>query len=111
MIEQAGELRHMISIVKVVNTKDAESITTSSDVAVCTCWASVKDAGSREFYQAAAQQLEDVVNFVIRWRTDIKAGMVIVFDGARHEIKQVSRLSHARDYILLKTNRRAVIAG
>jgi SPP1 family predicted phage head-tail adaptor len=111
MIEQAGELRHRIQIVKVVNVQDSEGIMTPSDVSVCYCWAAVKDAGNREFYEAAAQQLEDVVNFVIRWNTDIKPGMVAIHDDMRHEIVQVSRLSHMRDFMQLKTNRKAVIAG
>ena len=110
MIEHAGELRHRIQIVKIVNAIDEEGMPAASDVPVCYCWAAVKDAGSREFYEAAAQQLEDVVNFTIRWRTDIKPGMVAIHDGMRHEILQVSRLSHMRDFMQLRTNRRAVVA-
>lgn len=110
MTTQAGDLRHRIRIVKISYAPDGEGNMIPSDSEVCTCWAAAKDAGINEFYSAAARQLDDVVNFTIRWREGLAPGMVIIHAGARHEIVQVSRLSHLRDFMVIKTNRRSVIA-
>lgn len=111
MIKNIAELRHPVEVVKVVSVRGADNVMTSNDVTVCNCHAAVKDAGSSEYYAAAATQFTDIVNFTIRWREGISPGMVVVYGGRRHSIMQVSRLGHRGDFMVLKTGRKAVASG
>lgn len=110
MIRHAGDLRHLISIVKVAAVKDAEGNMLLTDAPVCACWAAVKDLVQREAYEANARQLEETVAFTVRWRAGIAPGMYVIFGGARHEIKQVDEMDHRRDFMTLNTVRKAVTA-
>lgn len=110
MINQAGELRHQIQILALNADVGDECEVTTTESVVCNCWAAVKDVVQREAYDADARQLLDTVNFTVRWRTGITPGMLVVFGGVRHEIKQVNQQSHLRDFMTLQTVRRAVTA-
>jgi SPP1 family predicted phage head-tail adaptor len=82
-----------------------------TDTVVCNVWASARDVGYREFFEAASGNLEDVVNFAIRYRPDIEPGMWVEFEGERREIVQVNGYDHLRDFLLLKTARRKAVSG
>ena len=110
MIKNIAELRHPIEIVKAISTRINGEMVPHDDT-VCNCYAAVQDAGSSEFFAAAATQFTDVVNFTIRWQEGISPGMVVVYAGRRHSIMQVSRLSHRQDFMLLKTGRKAAASG
>jgi SPP1 family predicted phage head-tail adaptor len=49
------------------------------DVVVCKAWASVVDAGNQHYRAADVMNTEQVINFTIRYRSDIKPGMWVRF--------------------------------
>lgn len=108
---RAGDLRHRINIGRTATTTNENGYPEESDSIVCRVWASARDAGYREFFEAAAGNLEDVVNFVIRYRSDVEPGMWVEFEGQRREIVQVNGFDHLHDFLLLKTARRKVVSG
>lgn len=108
---KAGDLRHRISVGRTVTTTNENGYPVESDVIICRVWASARDAGYREFFEAAASNLEDVVNFAIRYRADIEPGMWVEYEGQRREIVQVNGFDHLRDFLLLKTARRKAVSG
>jgi len=110
LIKNISELRHPIEVVKVVSARvNGEMV--PHDETVCNCYAAIQDAGSSEYYAAAAAQFTDVVNFTIRWQEGISPGMVVIYGGRRHSVVQVSRLGHRQDFMVLKTGRKAVANG
>ncbi len=106
MLDNAGELNRKITVKKTSITVDDEGNRIPTETAVCTCWAKVKDATTREFYDADRRQMEYVVNFIIRHRTDLNEGMTVWLDCVAHEIKEINQGTHRRDFMLLRTNRR-----
>lgn len=106
MLDNAGELNRKIIIKKTTITVDAEGNRIPTETTVCTCWAKVKDATTREFYDADRRQMEYVVNFVIRHRSGLNEGMTILLDNVAHEIKEINQGTHRKDFMLIRTNRR-----
>lgn len=106
MLDNAGELNRKITVKKTSITVDAEGNRVPTETTVCTCWAKVKDATTREFYDADRRQMEYVVNFIIRHRTDLTEGMTVWLDSVAHDIVEINQGTHKRDFILLRTNRR-----
>ena len=108
---KTGDLRHRLAIGQTATTTNDNGYPVETDIVVCRVWASARDAGFREFFEAAAGNLEDVVNFAIRHRSDIEPGMWVEFEGQRREIVQVNGYDHLRDFLLLKTARRKAVSG
>ena len=108
---KAGDLRHRITVGRMATTTNENGYPVEHDTIICRVWASARDAGYREFFEAAASNLEDVVNFAIRYRPDIEPGMWVEFEGQRREIMQVNGYDHLHDFLLLKTARRKAVSG
>ena len=108
---KAGDLRHRIIIGRTATMTNENGYPLESDTFICQVWASARDAGYREFFEAAAGNLEDVVNFAIRYIPDVEPGMWVEFEGQRREIVQVNGFDHIRDFLLLKTARRKAVSG
>ena len=108
---KAGDLRHRITVGRSAATINENGYPMETDTVVCRVWASALDAGYREFFEAAAGNLEDVVNFTIRYRPDMEPGMWVEFKGQRRKIVQVNGFDHLRDFLLLKTARVKVVSG
>ena len=108
---KAGDLRHRITVGRTATTTNENGYPMETDTEVCKVWASARDAGYREFFEAASSNLEDVVNFTIRYRPDIEPGMWVEFEGQRREIVQVNGYDHQRDFLLLKAARRKAVSG
>ncbi len=108
---RAGDLRHRITVGRTATTTNENGYPMETDTVVCNVWASARDAGYREFFEAASGNLEDVVNFAIRYRPDIEPGMWVEFEGQRREIVQVNGYDHLRDFLLIKAARRKAVSG
>ena len=108
---KAGDLRHRIVVGRTATTTNENGYPVETDTIVCNVWSSARDAGYREFFEAAAGNLEDVTNFAIRYLPGIEPGMWVEFKGQRREIVQVNGFDHLRDFLLLKTARRKAVSG
>ena len=108
---KAGDLRHRITIGQTATATNENGYPEESEAIICRVWTSARDAGYREFFEAASSNLEDVVNFAIRYRPDIEPGMWVEFEGQRREIMQVNGYDHMHDFLLLKTARRKAVSG
>lgn len=69
----------------------------------CTTWqltaaihAEARDLSGREFFAAAAHQLENVMQFKIRWRQGLTTGTRLRYAGAWYEILQINHLGNRR---------------
>lgn len=102
-----GQFRHEITIQR----PDYEHETVDDYGRRCVPWvdvetvrAKVADVSGREFYEAAAHQLQNTVTFTMRWLAGVNANMRIVFDGVTYEIDQVNHLGYRRDFLRIKAH-------
>ena len=70
----------MIEIGYTVNEVNANGYPEPTDVVLCRVWASATDAGNQHYRSADVMNTEAVVNFTIRWRSDVKPGMWVRFE-------------------------------
>lgn len=66
--------------------------------------AQVADVSGRDFYEAAAHQLQDVVTFTMPWVPEMTRSMRILFDGDLYEIDQINHLGYRRDFLRIKAH-------
>jgi SPP1 family predicted phage head-tail adaptor len=108
---KAGDLRHRIAVGRTATATNENGYPMETDTVICRLWASARDAGYKEFFEAASSNLEDVINFSIRYRPDVEPGMWVEFESQRREIVQVNGFDHLHDFLLLKTARRKAVSG
>lgn len=106
MIRQAGELKQLISIQQKTGGQLPSGYTAPvSYLEVARVRAKAEDATYREFYAAAAANVRSAVNYWIRYRPGIEAGMWVenlAHPGERARILQVNRGQHDNRYLLLR---------
>lgn len=78
---------------------------------VCKAWASVIDAGNQHFRSSDAMSTEQVLNFTIRYRADVKAGMWVRFQGEKWTISTLGEYSFQKTYLGLKASIAKGVSG
>lgn len=64
--------------------------------------AQAADVSGREFYEAAAHQMQNIVTFTMRWIGGVTADMRVVWGDEIYEIIQVNHLGYRRDFLRIK---------
>lgn len=102
-----GKFKHLITIER----PDYDSETVDEYARRQTPWltfaqlyAHIADVSGREFYEAAAHQLQNTVTFTTRWVAGVTADMRILWDGNIYEIDQVNHLGYRRDFLRIKAH-------
>ena len=99
-----GNLRHLIDIVRVTSVINENGYPVTRDEIVCRkLWAAASDEHDQTTRAADSIVHHDIVHFVIRHRSGIEAGMIVVFGGKRYTITSVDHSDFRRDYMTLKT--------
>jgi SPP1 family predicted phage head-tail adaptor len=99
---QPGMLNKQIVIQSKTSTEDADGVKTPTWSTVCTIWAAVSDLYGREYYAAAAVQMEQTTKFTVRHRTDITTAMRISYGGNYYHIDQIDKLDHKGQWMILR---------
>ena len=81
-----GDLWHLVEIGYTENAIDANGYPEPKGVVVCRVWASAVDAGNQHYRSADVRITEQVINFTIRYRDDVKPGMWVRFRGEKWDI-------------------------
>lgn len=103
MAINVGSFRHLIELQKRTTERDAYGNDIPTWTTVCELRASAKDVSGREFYEAAAHQMENTVTFTMRWHDGLTGDMRVVFKGAAYEILQINHLEYKnRDFMRIK---------
>ena len=85
-----GDLRHLVEIGYTENAINENGYPEPQDVVICRVWAAATDAGNQHYRAADVTNTEAVINFTIRYRSDIKPGMWVRFQNEkRKERRQV----------------------
>lgn len=99
---RSGDLRYTLLFLQPVRTLDRYGRTVTDWQELCTVKGAAHDVSGREFYEAAAHQLENVITFDIRWRPDVTTACRIRFRGIDHEILQINHLGYQGDYLRIR---------
>ena len=70
-----------------------------------------KDAGNQHYRAADVMNTEQVVNFTIRYRPDVKPGMWVLFNGEKWEISTLGEYAFTKAYLGLKASRAKGVSG
>ena len=106
-----GDLRHLVEIGYTENAVNGNGYPEPKDVVVCKTWASVVDAGNQHYRAADVMNTEQVINFTIRYRADIKPGMWVRFRGEKWDISTLGEYSFKRTYLGLKASIAKGVSG
>lgn len=98
----AGDLRIRVTLMRPTSSRDTDRQRGVTFVDVCEVPAAKSDVSGREFYQAHAAHLEDVVTFTVRYREDVTASWRVRHGTVEYNILEVNHLGYMRDYMRLK---------
>lgn len=101
----AGELRHRLRFETQTSTEDENGFIVTEWTTAFTVWGAARDVGGKEFFEAAAHQMEDVVTFTVRARRDIDTAMRIAFRDKPYEIIAINNLDYRGDYMQIRARR------
>lgn len=106
-----GDLRHLVEIGHTVNSINENGYPEPTDVVVCKVWAAVIDAGNQHYRAADVMNTEAVINFTIRYRSDIVPGMWIRFRGRKWYISTLGEYGFRNNYLGLKASISEGVSG
>jgi SPP1 family predicted phage head-tail adaptor len=67
-----------------------------------TIWAEVTNLYGREYFEAAAVQMENTVKFTIRYLDGIDTSMRILFKGRNYNITSIDNIKYRNKFIEIK---------
>jgi len=108
-----GRLDHRITIGYTENVINENGFPNEQDYILCTIWGALEVAGN-EYYRAAdALNTEQVINFTIRYRGDIKPGMWVKWSGDTEKwvIRVLNFYNFKKQYLGLKADRQLGVSG
>lgn len=106
-----GDLRHLVEIGYTENTINENGYPVPHDVVVCKVWAAAVDAGNQHYRAADVMNTEAVINFTIRYRTDVVPGMWIRFRGRKWYISTLGEYGFRNNYLGLKASIAEGVSG
>ena len=106
-----GDLRNLVEIGYTENAISENGYPNPTDVVVCRVWASTIDAGNQHYRAADVINAEAVINFAIRYRTDIKPGMWVRCRGEKWYISTLGEYAFKRKYVGLKASTTKRLSG
>ena len=110
-VPRPGDLRHLVEIGYTENLINENGYPEPTDVVVCKVWAGAIDAGNQHYRSADMMNTEAVINFTIRYRTDVKPGMWVRFKGEKWEISTLGEYAFKGAYLGLKASLSKGVSG
>ena len=65
-------------------------------------YAAVRDVSGREFFAAAAEQLQNTVTFTIRHHDGVMNDMRVLYNDVPYDIVHINHLGYRRDYLTIR---------
>lgn len=106
-----GELNRRIEIVAPVAEINESGYPEMHDEKVCETWAQVIQSGDATNDNGNALAQARSLMFVMRWREDVKAGMVVLLDGTRYEINALGYIGDRKCFLGVKAMETTVIGA
>lgn len=102
-VPHPGDLRHLVKIGQTINTVNENGYPVEMDQVLCRVWAAAEDDSSRFFFSADAENAERGLCFIIRWRSDIRPGLWIMWNNEKQLITKLGEYDFKRRYMKLTT--------
>ncbi len=106
-----GELKQRIVIGYTQNEINENGYPAPEDVVLCRVWAAAEDAGNQHYRSADLMNAEAVINFIIRFRKDVKPGMWVKFNGEKYNITTLGQYDFDSSYLGLKATLAKGVSG
>lgn len=84
-------------------TVDAYGRRSVPEILVAQVYAAVSDVSGKEFYEAAAHQLQHTVTFTMRWM-EMSPSDYIKFRGEAYEVDEINHLGYRGDFLRVKAH-------
>lgn len=97
-----GELRHRITFQKLTTSTNENGFEVEEWLDIKTLWAKVSNLHGREYFEAAAIQMENTLKFTIRYLKDIDTSMRIIFKERHYDIKSIDNIRYENKYMEIK---------
>lgn len=94
-----GELRHRITIQKIVPVINENGFESEMPEDFKTVWGTLTNLHGKEYFAAMAVQAETTVKFTIRYLVGIDQTMKILFQGKTYSIKAIDNIKYKNRYI------------
>lgn len=99
----AGQLRELIEIQRPVNLgTDSAGNRRVQWITDYTVYAAARDVSGREFWEAAAHQMECTITMVLRYLDGVTGDMRVLWRGELYDIVQINHLRYRGDWMTLK---------
>lgn len=106
-----GSLRHLVEIGYTENAVNENGFPEPTDHVLCKAWAAVTDAGNQHYRSADVMNTEAVVNFTIRYRSDVAPGMWVRFRNKKWFISTLGEYGFRNTYLGLKASISEGVSG
>lgn len=99
---KVGQMKDRITIQsKKDQTSAVVDLSDSNYTDYDTIWSKIEYAGMNEAFKADADNIVNTINFITRYRTDIKGNMRIMFSDDYYEIKGFRPLTPKKMYLVI----------
>lgn len=98
----SGELKNRITFLKPANLINENGFETEGFIEFKSVWAAVTNLSGREYFAAAAVQMEKTVKFVVRVIAGIDETMRILFRGKQYNITSIDNKKYENKYMEIK---------
>ena len=99
---EIGELRHRITLQKLMATTNDNGFEVEDWIDVKTLWASVCNLYGKEYFEAAAVQAQKTVKFTIRFLDGLDESMRVLFKGKIYNITFIDNIKYQNKFIEIK---------
>ena len=106
-----GDLRHLVEIGYTESRINENGYPEDTDIVLCRVWAAVTDAGNQHNRSADVMNTEAVVNFTIRYRSDVVPGMWVLFRNKKWHISTLGEYGFRNQYLGLKASISEGVSG
>lgn len=97
-----GKLNKRISIGEMKEDYNDNGFPVTDFVEDFKTYARVKNLSGKQFYEAKAANLENIVEFTIRYRKDFNANKIIQFNGENYEIIHINNVDFSNKFLIIK---------
>ena len=97
-----GELRNLIKIAHKEIKKEYGLTVGEKYVIDRQCKAKIQNLHGEEFYQAYQVNLQDSVNFIVRFTKNISYDNVVIFNNKVYEIKHLDNINYRNKWLKIK---------
>lgn len=101
-----ASLRHLITILRTDLKSDSPWQAEAQDVIVGSVWAAVNVVSAKQESEAEQLTNQTFYEMTIRYRSDLKGQLSLLFDGSRFDILSINDPDMRKDWLVLKAKRK-----